>query len=280
MLKDRIALDLPYYDGLLAGHHVKEPGYASRRAGGTDDWLLVFTLTGQGRFGSSLGDLLVDPGSITLVSPGTPHDYGTAKVAERWEILWVHFHPPGEWLEYLHWPSEAPGIATFEPSERMAREIESSFREVFRLCFQPGKRRLAVAMNALERLLLLCDECVPGGGIALDERIRRVVSYIENHLRQDLSLEVLSRLIHLSASRFAHLFRTEAGMSPLQYVSLQRMKRAATLLERTTLSVSEIASEIGMEPFHFSSRFKAQTGQNPRSYRASRMALNRPRKLS
>jgi AraC family transcriptional regulator of arabinose operon len=274
MIKDRVAIDLPYYDGLLAGHHCKEPGYALKRQGGTDDWLLVATLSGAGRFGSSLGDLIASPTTLTLLAPGTTHDYGTERNQSGWEILWVHFHPPHEWLELLHWPQSAPGIACFDSPESAWPEIQECFWEVCRLCFWPGNRRKQRAMNCLERLLLLCESHVPDTGVVMDDRIQRAIEYMHSHLRDPLSLETLSAIVHLSPSRFAHLFRAETGMPPLQYMSLQRIQRASILLERTTLSVSQIAGEVGMEPFHFSSRFKSQTGRNPRDYRASH--LGRP----
>lgn len=270
MLKDRVALDLPYYDGLLVGHYRRGPGYASRRAGGTDDWLLVATLAGLGRFGTRLGDAAAPPGTLALISPGTPHDYGTARDAAVWEILWVHFQPPPEWRELLHWPTGTPGVAFLEPGPSAWKEIERSFREVYRLSLRSLRRRRRFAMNALERLLLQCDERLSGAGHPMDDRIRAVVEHIHAHLGGPLSLEKLSKLAHLSPSRFAHLFRAETGMAPLQYVSLQRMRRAATLLEHTTLGVAEIAAEIGMEPFHFSARFKEETGENPRAYRTAR----------
>jgi AraC family transcriptional regulator of arabinose operon len=273
MIKDRVAIDLPFYDGLLAGHHCKEPGYSVRRQGGTDDWLLVATLSGAGRFGSDLGDVRAYPKSLTLVAPGTTHDYGTERTADGWEILWVHFHPSRQWLELLHWPMAARGIASFEPESGAWPEVEECFWEVCRLCFWPGKRRKQRAMNCLERLLLLCEAQIPDRGQPMDERVQRVIEYMHGHLRESLSLETLSAIVHLSESRFAHLFRAETGVPPLQYMSMQRIQRASILLERTTLSISQIAGEVGMEPFHFSSRFKAQMGSNPRDYRSTRLGL-------
>ncbi|HEY0867092.1 MAG TPA: helix-turn-helix domain-containing protein [Fimbriimonas sp.] len=267
MIKDRVALDLPYYDGLLAGYYRKEPGYASRRASGTDDWLLVATLSGQGRFGSSVGDLAAMPGSLTLVAPGTPHDYGIARGEPVWEILWVHFQPPPAWLEYLAWPTVVPGVAQFEPPEPEWPSIQSAFYEVHRCSLDSGRRRRQRSMNALERLLLLCEELLPDAGAPLDGRIQTIVEYIHRHLNEPLSLGALSGRVHLSPSRFSHLFRAETGMSPLQYISQQRIRRASTLLERTSLGIGEVASAVGMDPIHFSSRFKSETGLNPRAYR-------------
>jgi len=263
MIKDRVALDLPFYDGLLAGYYDKGAGYVSRRAEGTDDWLLIASLSGMGRFGSGEGEFEAGPGSLVLISPGTAHDYGTARGSDRWELLWVHFQPPSEWLEILSWPS-----SMLAPSASSRPSIEAAFREVLRISISATHRRRQFAMNALERLLLLCEAELPAAGEPLDDRVRIAIDYIHAHLHARITLASLSSRVHLSAGRFAHLFRDQTGLPPLEYVALQRMRRAQILLERTTLSIHEIAAEVGMEPFHFSSRFKAHTGRNPRAYRS------------
>lgn len=257
---DRI--EVPDYDGLLTGHHHKGPTHVSKRAGGTPDWLLVATLSGEGRF----YDLPTEPGSLALVAPGTPHDYGTARRAGGWEILWVHFHPPYDWLEMLHWPLAAPGLSLVVPTN--GPEVHAAFRDVLRQTHSTVRRHRQLAMNALERLLLLGESGLPHLGPPMDDRIRLAVEHIHAHLREPLSLESLGGLVYLSPSRFSHLFREETGLAPLQYVGQQRIDRARRLLERTTMSVGEIAAEVGMEPFHFSARFKAETGLSPRAYRA------------
>lgn len=254
MIKDRVAFDLPHYEGLLAGHYVREAGYARRRPGGTDDWLLIGTLAGEGRFAIDDGEITAPPGSLTLLAPGTTHDYGTG---DSWELLWVHFHPPTDWLDLLRWPAVAPGIGQIHGS------FEESFREVVRLA---GTRR-RFAMNALERLLLLAE---PESSLQLDERIQKVIEHIQEHLGRPITVEALARLVHLSPSRFAHLFRAETGLPPMEYVTQRRIERARLLLARTSLSVGEVASAVGMEPFVFSARFKAQTGVSPRAYRSVR----------
>lgn len=263
-------IEVPDYDGLLVGHHHKGPTHASKRAGGTPDWLLVATLSGRGHFHSGGGDFPAEPGSVALVSPGTPHDYGTTEGTSGWEILWVHFHPPRDWLEFLHWPLVSPGLALFTPSNW--REINVAFRNVLRQTHSTERRRRQFAMNALERLLLLCESQLPTLGPPMDERIRLAIEHIHGHLHEPLSLESLGALVYLSPSRFSHLFREETGLAPLQYVGQQRIDRARRLLERTTMSIAEIAAEVGMEPFHFSARFKAETGNSPRNHRSSALS--------
>lgn len=262
---DRAAIDLPLYDGLLAGHYRRGQGYGRRRPGGTDDWLLVMTLDGEGRFGTSVGDIPARNASLFLISPGTPHDYGIAREAELWEILWVHFQPPADWIDLLQWPPLALGVHSLEPTDQ--ESIRAAFEEVLRTSHLTAERRRRFSMNALERLLLLCDAELPEAPHPMDARIRAAIDHIHGNLRQPLSLEELSRVAHLSPSRFAHLFKAEVGLAPHRYVLLQRLQRARALLERTSLGIAEIAAEIGMEPFHLSLRFKAEFGHAPRDHR-------------
>jgi len=266
VIKDRVAFDLPAYEGLLAGHFHRGPGYGRRREGGTDDWLLIMTLSGEGRIGSALGDFPAQTGDLYLIAPGTTHDYGTARRSEEWEILWVHFHPPTSWLESLRWPEVAPGISRLQIPDW--RETEHAFREVIRLSVSTGRLRPAFGLNALEKLLLVCEASRPAGSGVLDERIRRAIEHIHGHLGEPMRLSDLSRLCHLSDSRFAHLFRELTGLPPKQYVLLQRLQRAQTLLSRTSLGVAEIAAEVGMDPFYLSLRIKKETALSPRQYRA------------
>jgi len=266
MIKDRIAFDLPAYEGLLAGHFHRGPGYGRRRDGGTDDWLLIMTLCGEGRIGSAQGDFLALSGDLYLIAPGTTHDYGTARRSEEWEILWAHFHPPTDWLEFLRWPEVAPGICRLQMADH--GELETAFREVIRLTISTGPLRPAFGLNALEKLLLLCEASRPTGSSVLDERIKRAIEYIHAHLGEQMRLNDLSRLCHLSDSRFAHLFRDLTGLPPRQYVLVQRLQRAQTLLTRTSLGIAEIAAEVGMDPFYLSLRFKKETALSPRQYRA------------
>jgi len=266
VIKDRVAFDLPAYEGLLAGHFHRGPGYGRRRDGGTDDWLLIMTLCGEGRIGSAQGAFLAQTGDLYLIAPGTTHDYGTARRSEEWEILWVHFHPPTDWLEYLRWPLVAPGVLRLHVDE--AGEIEGVFREVIRLSVSTGPLRPAFGLNALEKLLLLCEASRPAGSGFFDERIKLAIEHIHAHLGEPICLRELSRLCNLSESRFAHLFREVTGLPPMQYVLVQRLQRAQTLLTRTSLGVAEIAAEVGMDPFYLSLRIKKETGFAPREYRA------------
>ncbi len=255
---------------LVAGHFHKGPRYLTYRAHGTRDWLLVYTLSGHGRYGHAAGEFITRPGDMILLKPGTLHDYGTARGHRHWEPLWAHFIPRPGWMELLEWPEIAPGLlhlplAGHEWQARIVRR----FREVLPLNAGPSRLREPLAMNALEEILLWCDLANPRHATAgLDHRISRSLDFICARFSEPLTVAAIAAHSGLSPSRFAHLFRAQTGETPQRYLELQRLNRARQLLEFTQEPVAAIARQVGFEnPFYFTLRFKRHSGASPRHWR-------------
>lgn len=257
-------------DQIVAGHFRERPGYSVWRTRGTDDWLLIYTQSGRGRFGFGHAHFLAEPGDIVLIRPHTPQDYGVEPELQRWELIWAHFHPRPEWIEWLDWPQEAPGLMRLRLTEPALRQkIEAQFESIYQATLSANRRRTEWAMNGLEALLLWCDSVNPlsqQGGI--DPRIRQAMDHICRHLHRPMPLEEMAEVSGLSVSRMAHLFREQTGISPQQFLERQRMRRAMQLLRFTPRSIKEISQDLGYDnPFYFTQRFKKHTGRSPRAYR-------------
>ena len=260
----------PRFNQLITGHFKEGRGYVNWREKGTDDWLLIYTMGGRGRFGYYGGELTANEGDIVLIQPGTMHDYGVEPEMRRWELLWAHFHPRPHWHEWLEWPKMAPGLMALPLQDPpMRRRIASRFAEAHRLASGAFRRREALGMNALEEVLLWCDTQNPLAEPSwMDPRIRRAMDYLCLHLQERISLSTLAEASGLSVSRLAHLFREQVGLTPQQYLEQQRMSRARQLLELSPRPVQAIAYELGYDnPFYFTIRFKKDTGLSPREYR-------------
>lgn len=252
---------------LLTGHFHEPSGYRAYRPNGVGDWLLILTLSGQGRFGHARGDLVAGEGDWVLLAPGTLHDYGVASGAGHWELLWAHFRPRVDWHDWLHWPRIEGGLMRLRPAGGQA-EMAAQFAQVHRLHAGGGRRAEALAMNALEKLLLDCDMHNPPASGPLDNRVRRAMHIMETRYAEKLSLNEMAREAGLSLSRLSHLFRAETGVTVQAYLEAIRMRRAADLLRRTGFPVKQVAAALGYEsPFYFSRRFALATGQSPLAYR-------------
>lgn len=255
---------------ILAGHFTMGRGYSIWRKRGTKSWLLVCTLGGKGRFGYPGGEIKVNPGDLALLEPGILHDYGVESELQQWETVWAHFYPYSHWSDWLKWPEEAPGLMRLRLLETEAfDDITGKLGEMYSRSLGSDRHGKALAMNALEEALILCDLYNPHSlGVRWDSRIQRTADYLCSRLAEHFSLEDLASHVGLSTSRIAHLFREQTGTTPLQFLEDKRMERARQLLEATSQTVEAVGRDVGYDdPFYFSKRFKAQAGVSPREYR-------------
>ncbi len=265
----------PKVQPIVTGHFWETAGYHTRRPQGTSDWLLILTLAGLGRFGHQQGQLIAQPHDLILLRPGTCHDYGVTDAVSHWELLWAHFQPRPEWLDWLGWPEEAPGLMRLTLSEPILRQqIIHCVHEMHRLATGGLRHRDLFAMNALEAALLWADALNPRTRNAFpDPRVQETVDYLCHHLGDRLNIALLAERAGVSSSRLAHLFRAQVGMPPQQFLEEQRLQRAQQLLARTSHTVQRIAEEVGFEnSFYFSNRFKKRTGLSPSAYRHQKVS--------
>jgi len=102
----------------------------------------------------------------------------------------------------------------------------------------------------------------------LDRRIQVVVTQLENGSNQQIGIEDMARLVNLSPSRLAHLFKSETKLSIQQYVTRLRLTKAKQQLESNFLSIKEIAASVGFSSVsRFVACFKNLVGTTPSQYR-------------
>lgn len=102
----------------------------------------------------------------------------------------------------------------------------------------------------------------------MDPRVQKTQQMMRDNLQRELSLGKFARSVNLSVWRFCHVFRSEVGMSPMQYLRLLRMERAKELLESSFLSIKEIGHLVGLnDESHFVRDFKKAYGLSPKCYR-------------
>lgn len=258
---------------LVADLFSQGPGYRSRRRTGTQDWLITFTVGGQGRYRCAGQEFICVAGDVVLLQPGTPHDYGTAGAAERWDFYWAHFLPRPAWAAWLLWDELAPGLRKIGVADpAAASRIAAVFDRLLCDVVGPEPWGERLAENALEEaILLIAHEHGRAAQRVADPRVSQVIQELNRRYREPLTVADLAATVHLSPSRLAHLFREATGEAPIQMLLRLRLRQAARLLAFSTLSVAEIAAEVGFEsPFYFSRQFRRQFGISPTAYRGQR----------
>jgi AraC-like DNA-binding protein len=106
-------------------------------------------------------------------------------------------------------------------------------------------------------------ECLQGG----HSSIERAKDYLAEHYAEEVSLEVLANIAHLSPFHLARLFRHVVGLPPHAYQIQVRLSHARKLLAQG-FSVSSVAQETGFfDQTHFTKQFKQHIGVTPGTYR-------------
>ena len=107
------------------------------------------------------------------------------------------------------------------------------------------------------------------GGLATWQQ-RLVVSYIEEHVSEPISLATLAQLARLSPYHFSRAFKQSFGVPPHRYHTNRRIEFAKTLLEKRAFSVTDIGLSLGFnEASSFTTTFRKITGLTPSCYHRS-----------
>ncbi|WP_275099118.1 AraC family transcriptional regulator [Sedimenticola hydrogenitrophicus] len=93
-------------------------------------------------------------------------------------------------------------------------------------------------------------------------------AYIQANLNQKMLVRELALLSCMSPSHFFSVFREEAGVTPNQYITRQRLQHAKFLLESTRLPLSDVSVQTGFSSQSaFAHVFKQHNDITPRQYR-------------
>lgn len=99
----------------------------------------------------------------------------------------------------------------------------------------------------------------------LDERISSAIDWINSHLtQQTITTENVADWVHLSPSRFMHLFSEQIGIPVRKYILWQRLRRVLLLLAGDSHNLTEAAHEAGFtDSSHMNRTFNTMFGITP-----------------
>lgn len=101
-----------------------------------------------------------------------------------------------------------------------------------------------------------------------EELIKKAIAFVEKNIAEpDFSVEDLSRELGMSRVYLYKKLLAITGKTPIEFIRIIRLKRSAQLLQKTDLSVSEVAYRVGFNnPRYFSKYFKEEFGVLPSAF--------------
>ena len=259
-----LARDLFLYPTIV-GDFRYEQGYSLYRE--SFDSFLCFivkggscTVTIQGRNYMAFKD------QIVFLNCYEPHSYGSST---SFETKWMHFDgPPAKGFFEAITESTGP-ILTLSSTYRFEKYLDkvySSFKN--RLSLNDAVLNNWI-INMMTELLVSKEHSDKFS--SQSDVIEDVVSYIMDHLSEDIPLEELAKKANLSPFYFSRLFKKETGFTPHDYIITSRINHARYLLLTTDQSIKDICFQLGFSSESaFCTTFKKKTGHTPREFRGER----------
>ena len=134
----------------------------------------------------------------------------------------------------------------------------------------PGYEKICQAYTEilLLRLLRNVNFTVTTATPLVSRQCDMIKRYIDANYKESLSLDDLSRVVHINKFYLAHAFKKEYGVSPINYIVSRRIEESRYLLKETDMSLSQIARVLGFSSAsYFSQSFRRSEGVSPIEYR-------------
>ena len=238
---------------------------------------IVLTLEGSVTYTIEDTIYQVHKGEVLIVPPDTPHSLNMGEGSSRYLFL---FEPDAimtmrdikSMAMYFHKPFH---LRDGSDAHVRIRELLLRSRDAY------DKKELmwnTVCYSSILRVYAMLGQRYlsgirPRAGDSLrnmdSEVITAVMTYINNHYREELSLEDVAKFAGFSRYYFSRSFKRQTGYSFKDYLCQKRLQVAMDLLIRTNRSMRDVAIESGFGSVAtFNRVFREKKGCTPTQYRA------------
>lgn len=151
-------------------------------------------------------------------------------------------------------------------------QMNQLIEKVISICRSSNIYKDALADIAIQELLITIMQHQSLGqihekGQYTNAHIESVMGEINKQITEKVTLKSLAKKAGMSISGLYRLFKSEMGISPMEYIMLRRIKNAKKLLIEPHIYVKNVAFEVGFEDANYFNRiFKKYEGLTPKEY--------------
>ena len=270
------ARELFFYP-ICAGYYEYLPHYCMMRSA-YDSLLFMEIVSGECLIHGEQKDYIAKAGQLVIIDCYRKHGYETSI---GWNARWIHIDGAKIRSYFELISSKKP--ATRLNIEGLTPEIgldnvfitghTKGFDELYFQCYEAlskGAVKEHLLSTAITQLLCNLIENLDKSSPAEknEETISKIISYINQNFINDISLNELAGMAHLSTFYFSRMFKRYTGYTPYEYVLNTRLAHSKYLLKTTSLSVKEICFASGfLSESRFCIAFQEKEGMSPSSYR-------------
>ena len=115
---------------------------------------------------------------------------------------------------------------------------------------------------------------------AKSQYLNRVITYMKDHLQENLTLTRIAREAGLSESYLNAVFKECVKCAPMDYYINMKMEQACYLLCNTDMHIYQVAQYLGYDNQYYSRAFKKVLGVPPKKYKEMPRIPSAPMQVS
>jgi len=230
-------------------------------------------------------------GSVLILKPDK-HHYTYRPCLENTHFYFIHFHSLGIWSEGSEgaWTAHRhPYYREFEIQEEDDRlNIKSSSlllspyyrfshpqnvyaiaRQLLQLELQPQSAARWQQQMLFHQLISELHASGTHEKESITHRIaEKAAGYLRKHFNEPISYRTIKEELRFNPTYISRCMKQAYGMTLTEYLIYYRIERAAILLIKTDLPVSQVAEQVGfMNVSYFARKFMKQKNVNPSGFR-------------
>lgn len=257
MCTDKVSAEYMHINNFGYYRHI-DTEISVHRPCGRQDYQIIYIEKGCGRVWKDDEMQTVQSGSTVVFKPGERQLYTFSAESDA-AYYWIHF----------------TGVGAEEMLDRLG--ISSGI-------YKTGE--LAAFRDGIEKMFTVCrvenfttEDFLTGCTITIlaeaakklyikETAMEKVIAAMQSETAQNGRISDYAKICGLSEYHFIRKFKEETGMSPHRYKTKLLTEKAADLLAKTQMSVSDIADSLGYaDSLYFSRIFKKYIGVSPMNYR-------------
>jgi AraC-like DNA-binding protein len=156
-----------------------------------------------------------------------------------------------------------------------SEEFATAINKIVRVSMDNNKMKDAFAELALRELLLKLMQTQARQFVqshyeemAAYNRFAVVIKHVQENIHQKISVDDLCRKVYMSRPTFFRIFKRELGITPLEYITKEKMKFAKEMLMNTNDSINTVSFRCGFNNVnHFIKTFRYYEKTTPLQFK-------------
>ncbi len=229
---------------------------------------IVFVVSGNGDMSFNHRLYSLHSGDLVIIPPYIEHtERSSQDVPLEYYVLGL------DGISFLTDSNDTEEISQYFCNFKHDKSIPELFRQMLDEVRTSQYGSDTICQHLLEILILKIIRSqklipVPIQSVRMTKECAQIKDYLDSNFAEHITLDTLTALTHMNKYYMVHSFTKYTGLSPIQYLNDQRLKRAQYLLTNTNYSISDISSLTGFSSqSYFTQIFRKRFDVTPVKYR-------------